>query len=343
MRSAVRHRSVALSRLGRRRCSTLATLYYQDVGVPCSLTSTGLVGTDRDAAGSDGEFFGVSPAPTEVTISDGRARRFSLDENGFCRVDHAWRHVDYYDNHAILREYYPECERLVRQDTGASRVLAFDHNLRSRRHKAASDMLKGGNAVQEPLTTYGIHNDYTLTSSARRVEQLARPPSTNDTLRGVFGASAPLDPAELDRLLRGRWQFINVWRNVSTAPVESVPLALCDAASVGVDELIVFEIRYVDRTGENYFVSARNRRAHAWYYFPKLTRDEAVLIKCWDSRGRDFVGMAEAARGLPPPPPSAPTVPATFSLHSGFDDPQTPPGAPERESIEVRLVAFFDE
>ena len=36
------------------------------------------------------------------------------------------------------------------------------------------------------------------------------------------------------------------------------------------------------------------------------------------------------------------TVPATFSLHTGFDDPATPPGAPERESIEVRLVAFFE-
>ena len=62
-----------------------------------------------------------------------------------------------------------------------------------------------------------------------------------------------------------------------------------------------------------------------------MTRDEAVLIKCWDSRGADFA-KAKAAQA---------TVPATFSLHSGFDDPATSDGAPERESIEVRCVAFF--
>ena len=44
---------------------------------------------------------------------------------------------------------------------------------------------------------------------------------------------------------------LNVWRNVSSAPVQRSPLALCDAASTSVDDLIVFEIRYADRVGEN--------------------------------------------------------------------------------------------
>ena len=70
-------------------------------------------------------------------------------------------------------------------------------------------------------------------------------------------------------------------------------------------------------------------------YFPALTKDEAVLIKCWDSRGRDFAAQHTLDAG-------APTVPATFSLHSGFDDPATRADAPDRESIEVRTVAFFD-
>jgi len=75
-------------------------------------------------------------------------------------------------------------------------------------------------------------------------------------------------------------------------------------------------------------------------YFPALTKDEAVLIKCWDSRGRDFWGMVEVGRGLPPP--VGEPVAATFSLHSGFVDPATREDAPDRESIEVRTVAFFD-
>jgi hypothetical protein len=86
---------------------------------------------------------------------------------------------------------------------------------------------------------------------------------------------------------------------------------------------------------------AAHRPEHAWWYFPQLTRDEAVLIKCWDSRGADFRGKLEAARGLPPLGEAEPSVRATFSLHSGFEDPATPEGAPDRESIEVRCVAFF--
>ena len=144
----------------------------------------------------------------------------------------------------------------------------------------------------------------------------------------------------MEALLRGRWAFYNVWRNVSSAPVQRSPLALCDAASTSVDDLVVFEIRYADRIGENYFTRANPK--HAWYHFPLLTRDEAVLIKCWDSRGADFAGRMEAARGHAPPPPSEPTVRATFSLHTGVELAQTPEDAPDRESIEVRTVAFFE-
>ena len=57
---------------------------------------------------------------------------------------------------------------------------------------------------------------------------------------------------------------------------------MCDAASVSTDDLVTFEIRYADRVGENYMV--RHASGQRWSYFPRLTRDEAVLIKCWDSR-----------------------------------------------------------
>ena len=323
--------------------STEALLYYQSSRVPRSLVSTGRVGTTRDALGSDHEFFGADPVATPTRIEDGRGREFTLDDHGFCRVDHEWEHIDYFDNSSILRRYYAECERLVAAQTGCSRVLAFDHNLRARARKQKMEGLKGdgASAVQEPLITYGVHNDYTLRSAPRRIEALTQPLAVNDTLRarGADG-TPPIDAAQLDQLLRGRWLFINMWRNVSTAPVEAFPLALCDARSMRAEDLIVFEIRYEDRVGENYFAAGRDD--HRWVYFPRLTRDEAVLIKCWDSRGADFAGMVEAARGYAPLPADEPTVRATFSLHSGFEDPQTLENAPDRESIEVRCVCFFE-
>jgi hypothetical protein len=44
-----------------------------------------------------------------------------------------------------------------------------------------------------------------------------------------------------------------LWRNIAAEPVATQPLALCDAASVRPEDLVVFEIHYADRIGENYF------------------------------------------------------------------------------------------
>jgi len=318
--------------------STRASFFYQGPNVPRSTLSTGKVGTYRDALGSDGEFFGVEPVPTEVEVRNGRGETFSLDENGFKFVEHAWDHVDYYNNEDVLHAYYPECEALVCRETGASFALAFDHNVRARQRKIAGENIAGGNAVQEPLISYGVHNDYTAASAPKRIRQLAEPPKQNDTMRQLFGSAPPIDPSRVETLLRGRWVFMNVWRNISREPVARFPLGLCDAASTSVDDLVVFEIRYADRVGENYF--ARHSPGHRWVYFPRATRDEAVLLKCWDSRGRDFAGYmpGQEADGT-----GAGKVPATFSLHSGFEDPATQADAPDRESIEVRLVAFYED
>jgi hypothetical protein len=59
---------------------------------------------------------------------------------------------------------------------------------------------------------------------------------------------------------------------------------------------------------------------HKWYWFPLMRRDEALVFKVYDSEkdGR-----------------------ARFTPHTSFDDPSTPPGAPPRQSIEVRTLAFF--
>ena len=340
-----------------RSVSTTAHLYYQSAHVPRSLTSSGLVGTYRDLAGSDSEFFGVEPLPTLVHIQDGReaAEIFSLDTHGFELIDDSREgraHIDYYSATQVLHSYYSECERLVSGHTGASRVIAFDHNVRARARKALSERMAWGStcraatstdegfAVQEPLITYGVHNDYTLMSSVRRIRQLAAPATKNDTLRAHLGGRPNLMPENIDRLLKGRWAFVNVWRNISTTPVIRSPLGLVDARSVAPEDLIVFEIRYADRVGENYF--ATHQPQHAWWYFPNLTRDECLLIKCWDSRGKDFVGRMETMHGWEQPDAASIVVPATFSLHSGFEDPLARADAPERESIEVRTVAFFD-
>ena len=112
------------------------------------------------------------------------------------------------------------------------------------------------------------------------------------------------------------------------------PLALCDSQTVNPEDLVVFEIHYQDRLGENYF--AKHAERHHWYYFPEMTRDEALLIKQWDSAGplaRSDGKQADV---------SDPQSPSTFSFHSAFEDPATPHGAPDRQSIEVRCIVIYD-
>ena len=94
-----------------------------------------------------------------------------------------------------------------------------------------------------------------------------------------------------------------------------------------------FEIHYQDRIGENYFSKHADR--HQWYYYRGLRQHEALLIKQWDSWGE--LARSDGARS----DSDSADGPCTFSFHSAFEDPGTPPDAPDRWSIEVRCVAIY--
>ena len=71
-------------------------------------------------------------------------------------------------------------------------------------------------------------------------------------------------------------------------------------------------------------------------FYPSMTKDEALLIKQWDSSGRlaHSKGMkADDGEGAEP---------CTFSFHTAFEDPNTPEDAPDRWSIEVRCMVLYD-
>jgi hypothetical protein len=119
---------------------------------------------------------------------------------------------------------------------------------------------------------------------------------------------------EAERLLKKRFAEFNVWRAIR-GPVLSTPLAVCDARTIARKDLVTANLKH-----EVYLLSYNPR--HRWYYFPRMRTDEVLAIKCFDS----------AEHGC-----------ARFTAHSAFEDPTTPPDAPPRESIEVRVLAFFDE
>ena len=214
----------------------------------------------------------------------------SLDEEGFAHVRQSSAVQDFDDEDRIRRTYYPEAEALVRDATGADRVFIFDHVIR--RHILGMRDRRGG--IRQPARR--VHVDHTAASAPRRVRDFL--------------------PEEADELLRGRVQFINVWRPIH-GPVRDAPLAVCHALSVAPQDLVPTDLVYPDRIGETYSVTYNP--SHRWFYLAGMTPDETLLLKCYDSRtdGR-----------------------ARFVPHSAFDDPTAPPDTPRRESIELRTMVF---
>lgn len=316
-----------------RSCS--GVFNYIDPTVEPSLYRNGRVRVSRDSDGNDYDTQGVHVDERQVTVHDARlAEKKTLAESGFQLIDDPFRQtdLDFFDHARVTRVYYEECSRLIAEATGAERVYAFDHNIRSAAGKQEKRGVLGGQQVQNPL--HLVHNDYTLTSAPERIQRLARPPSGNDTLRTILEPGRSLLPPEMAKRAledRGRFAIINVWRNITDQPVATHPLALCEGASLSVEDLVVLEIHYADRIGENYL--AKHSPQHRWYFFPAMTRDEALLIKQWDSAGELARKDSSGA--------DAPEAPCTFSLHSAFEDPATPEGAPDRWSIEVRCAVLY--
>jgi len=319
---------------------TTGSLDYLDAHAIPSLYRNGKVFTRRDADGSDSGWQGVNRQKQPVPIHNARslqgAARQTLAKNGYELLTrpHSIEHIDFFDHAQVVKDYYPQCVEIVRAFTGGQ-VFAFDHNVRSAVGKQAKQRIAGGQQVQGPAQI--VHGDYTLTSAPQRLRDLTKPPKTNDTLRGVLQEGQSLiRPEEAERVLAdgGRFAIINVWRNIAKEPVYTNPLALCDAQTVRSEDLVVFEIQYQERIGENYF--AKHAPGHQWFYYPHIARDEALLIKQWDSAGplaRSQGAKADA---------SEPQAPCTFSFHTAFEDPATPPDAPDRWSIETRCFVLYD-
>jgi len=227
-----------------------------------------------------------------VSVRNGRllSGELSLEKQGFVFVEHNTNVTNFFDAAELTSVYYPEIEQLIQRESGASRVVIFDHTLRSGDEAEREEKL-----IREPVLS--AHNDYTEWSGPNRVREFL--------------------PEEAEDLLTRRFAIIQVWRAINR-PIQANPLALADAESVAMKDLVVAERRYPHRVGQTYRLKYNPN--HRWYYFPEMRRDEAMVFKVYDS-ARD--GRAR------------------FTPHTSFDDPTSPADAPPRQSVEVRAFAFF--
>lgn len=233
------------------------------------------------------------PEPHVLPIFDGRliAKSFSLDREGFELVRHPTVVRNFFDDEEVKRVYYPLAEAFLRAALRADRVFIFDHTVR-KRVEGAPD--RRGAGPRQPATR--VHVDQTVTSGANRVREHL--------------------PDEAEELLKGRVQVINLWRPIR-GPLRDTPLAMLDGTTVKEGDLVASDLIYPNRSGETY--SVKYNPDHRWFYFPEMTPDEAILLKCYDS----------ATDGR-----------TRFGPHTAFVDPTTPADAPPRESIELRTLVF---
>jgi len=122
---------------------------------------------------------------------------------------------------------------------------------------------------------------------------------------------------------RGRFLYINAWRNIAESPIEDNHLAVLDERSlVKPDDFIEQDLYGVGYNVLQYSLSSRNTSQHRWYYFPRMTHDEVLLFKQWDSD----TGLS-----------------GRVCFHTAIKDPSARAGAPPRQSVEVRALLFFPE
>jgi|HubBroStandDraft_6_1064221.scaffolds.fasta_scaffold63973_3 hypothetical protein len=197
--------------------------------------------------------------PHEITVHDGwgRAKSFSLDREGFALREFHSAFAQWDDDAAIRAQLYGDVEQFVKRETGARRVIIFDHTIRSQANLAQA---RSEHATSRRAPVMNVHCDYTSNSGPLRVRQLL--------------------PKEADELLQRRVAFYNFWKPLRRA-VEERPLAMCDVTSSTEEDFITMKLRYRDRNGEIFVMRYSPR--HYWWYFPRMAPEYAIMLKTYDS------------------------------------------------------------
>lgn len=284
----------------------LATLAFWPAQAPDITTAPPRVYDMRTDAGGYAPW-GLEPKPVE--FGDARtAAGLGLESSGF-ELLHAPSAVrDFYDNTAVMQTYYAECRQLAMRLTGASHAYTFDHLIRE-----PGRQISGGGTDGKPVITgaeagggyvAAVHVDYT--ANTRWDDYLA-----------IHGVQVP---AGVERIVS-----LNFWRPVGGMVLDQ-PLGLCDARTVRAQDL--FETVVTGYGASNYSwhqlgIETYNVKASAgqrWYYYPRMTPDEVLVFKSFDSEGTIGRACPHAAFRLP-----------------------APRGAPPRRSIELRVLCFITD
>jgi hypothetical protein len=285
--------------------SVKTTLGYMPREALDALPEGPLVFDMRVPSGSGGA--GSALVPSEIHDARAAASELGLEKSGFELFERPSAVRDWFDEREVIATYYAECKALARELTGATHAFTYDHLIREPGKQTSGGGLGKRGSVTGPESGGGyihsVHMDYT--DSSEWSEYLA--------LHGVE------EPANASRVV-----VFNFWRPIANA-VEDNPLAVCDARSVRDDDLaesVIYGYGPKSYSWHDIGISIYNvapSPEHTWYYYPRMTPDEVLVIKSYDSDG--VIG-----RSCP---------------HTSFHNPSAAAGAPARRSIELRVLCYI--
>lgn len=219
----------------------------------------------------------------QFRVHDARALKQapSLDSMGFQLVEAPIR-MDFFNRELVRTRFYEYCVNLVKAVTGCVAGKVVQHEFRD-----GGPVGKGG---------YGLaaHGDV-----CPYIEDIVEVPE-------------------------GRhFAMFNVWRSIDPErEIEVMPLALCDGTTVSCTDMVCADSwRRTDPPTRLVDYRLVHNIGQCWYYYPRMTPDEALIFVQYDTRRED------ANRRV--------------AFHTAFKDPTTRAGAPLRQSVEARVLAVF--
>jgi len=213
----------------------------------------------------------------------------------------------------IKERLYPLFQKVLRRECpGCTDVIVFNHGLRA---SSVPQAAKAPAATDVKPPVKEAHSDFSPSISPLVVKKLA---------------------PHVD-LKKSRYALVNLWMSVDQKnPVMKTPLAFLDAGSVPPEDLVDFfehsgkVTEMKEWTGQmepSFRTKLKNNcpglgnDQHAWFYFPKMMKNEAVIFTQYDSSSSQ----------------------AQCCIHAAIDVEEI--GAqplPERQSCEVRALVIWD-
>jgi hypothetical protein len=193
-----------------------------------------------------------------VTIHDAR-RTFGLGlhRSGFELLRHHGTLGNWqaYSDAGLVREIdYPEVAGALRRCLHAEKVLVVDHKLRT------------GSLAWE--------------QGPRRFEPVRRVNAAPTSRLAAQQVQRHLDQSEASHRLQRRFAMVRVYRPIGGAAVR-LPLAVCDARTIRTDDLFATRPECLGWPDEPRALAFSH--SHRWYWYPRHSPQEAILIKVFDS------------------------------------------------------------